>query len=310
MGLLQLLGEPPPQQVTPVDDPDVGPAFVFGPDANSGQAARYHFPGRFFRDFSLHFHVRPATEDAGVLFAITDAAQAVVSVGVKLSGVRDGHQQIQLLYTEPGATRTHTAASFRLPAFAGQWTRFAISVDGATAALFVDCELFQRVPLPRSPQVLELEPGAGLFVAQAGGADPDKFQVTRWPPCSGVGPALGAGVCPAMGTRIVASCLVPPSPGSRPLLGQSRLPPAGVRSPGSPACPSRCPHPFDPPVQEAPWDHLPPWTFIPPRQEPRPCVVPAVTPGPHWLRGSVSRPTGLMHVENGEFQDGSSRAWP
>lgn len=178
VGLLQLLGEPPPQQVTQVDDPDVGPAFVFGPDANSGQVARYHFPSPFFRDFSLHFHVRPATKDAGVLFAITDAAQAVVSVGVKLSGVRDGHQHIQILYTEPGATRTHTAASFRLPAFTGQWTRFALSVDGATVALFVDCDLFQRVPLVRSPRGLELEPGAGLFVAQAGGADPDKFQVT------------------------------------------------------------------------------------------------------------------------------------
>lgn len=210
VGLLQLLGEPPPQQVTQVDDPDVGPAFVFGPDANGGQAARYHFPGRFFRDFSLHFHVRPATEDAGVLFAVTDAAQAVVSVGVKLSGVRDGHQQIQLLYTEPGAARTHTAASFRLPAFTGQWTRFALSVDGATAALFVDCELFQRVPLARSPRGLELEPGAGLFVAQAGGADPDKFQVK--PPSSG-GTCPGGGGLSRHGTRtIAAACLVPPSP--------------------------------------------------------------------------------------------------
>lgn len=178
VGLLQLLGEPPPQQVAQVDDPDVGPAFVFGPDANSGQVARYHFPSPFFRDFSLLFHVRPATEGAGVLFAITDAAQAVVSVGVKLSAVRDGQQHIQLLYTEPGATRTRTAASFRLPAFTGQWTRFALSVDGATVALFVDCELFQRVPLVRSPRALELEPGAGLFVAQAGGADPSKFQVS------------------------------------------------------------------------------------------------------------------------------------
>lgn len=178
VGLLQLLGEPPPPQVTQVDDPDVGPAFVFGPDANSGQVARYHFPSPFFRDFSLLFHIRPATEAAGVLFAITDAAQALVSVGVKLTAVRDRHQHIQLLYTEPGAARTHMAASFRLPAFTGQWARFALSVDGATAALFVDCELFQRVPLVRSPRALELEPGAGVLVAQAGGADPDKFQVS------------------------------------------------------------------------------------------------------------------------------------
>lgn len=177
MGLLQLLGEPLPQQVTQIDDPDVGPAYVFGPDANSGLVARYHVPSPFFRDFSLLFHVRPAAKGAGVLFAITDAAQAVVSVGVKLSAVSDGHQHVQLLYTEPGAAQTHTAASFRLPAFTGQWTRFALSVDGNTATLFVDCDEFQKVPFARSPQGLELEPGSGLFVAQAGGADPDKFQV-------------------------------------------------------------------------------------------------------------------------------------
>lgn len=138
--------------------------------------ARYHFPSLFFRDFSLLFHIQPATEGPGVLFAITDSAQAVVSLGVKLSGVRDGHQDISLLYTEPGAGQTHTAASFRLPAFVGQWTHLALSVEGGYVALYVDCEEFQRMPLARSSRGLELEPGAGLFVAQAGGADPDKFQ--------------------------------------------------------------------------------------------------------------------------------------
>lgn len=178
VGLLQLLGEPPPQQVTEVEDPTVGLAYVFGPDANSGQAAQYHFPSPFFRDFLLLFRVRPATERAGVLFAITDPAQAVITLGVKVSEVRDGHQLISLLYTEPGARHTHTAASFRLPAFVGQWLRFALSVDGGHVTLSVDCEEFQRVPFTRSAQGLQLEPGSGLFVAQAGGADPDKFQVT------------------------------------------------------------------------------------------------------------------------------------
>lgn len=192
VGLLQLLGEPLPQHVAQVDDPDVGPAFVFGADSSGGQAARAHLPSPFFRDFALLFHVRPAAEGPGVLLAVTDAAQAVVSVGVKLSGVRDGHQDVQLLYTEPGAARTRVAASFRLPAFAGQWTRLALSVGGDSAALFVDCEELQRVPLARSPQRLQLEPGAGLFVAQAGAADPDRFQVPRRP-CAGAGPGLGWG---------------------------------------------------------------------------------------------------------------------
>jgi collagen type XVIII alpha len=156
--------------------------------------AQYHFPRLFFHDFSMLFHVHPATEDAGVLFAITDAAQAVVSLGVKLSEVQDGHQHISLLYTEPGASKTHTAASFRLPAFVGQWTRFALSVDGGSVALYVDCEEFQRVHFARSLQGLELERGAGLFIGQAGAADPDKFQVYPVPSCVGDWPMGGASI--------------------------------------------------------------------------------------------------------------------
>lgn len=177
MGLLQLLGDPLPQEISQIDDPHVGPAYIFGADSSNGQVARYHFPKLFFRDFSLLFHVRPATEAAGVLFAITDASQVVVSLGVKLSEVREGQQNISLLYTEPGASQTKTGASFRLPAFVGQWTHFALSVDGGSVALYVDCEEFQRVPFARSSQGLELERDAGLFVGHAGAADPDKFQV-------------------------------------------------------------------------------------------------------------------------------------
>lgn len=185
VGLPQLLGEPRPQ----VEDPEVGLAYVFGSDTSGGQAARDLVPSPFFRDFSLLFHVHPATEGAGVLFAITDAAQAVVALGVRLAAVRAGHQEVQLLYSEPGAVRTRVAASFRLPALARRWTRLALSVDGAAAALYVDCEEVQRAPLVRGPRGLELAPGARIFVAQAGGADPDKFQVTPSHPSGVVGPA-------------------------------------------------------------------------------------------------------------------------
>lgn len=178
VGLLQLLGDPLPQQISQIDDPKVGPAYVFGPDSSGGPVAQYHFRKHFFRDFSLLFHVQPAAEAAGMLFAITDTAQVVVSLGVKLSAVRNGHQNISLLYTEPGASQTQTAASFRLPAFVGQWTHFALSVDGGSVALYIDCDEFQRVPFARSPQGLELDHGFHLFVGQAGAADPYKFQVT------------------------------------------------------------------------------------------------------------------------------------
>lgn len=178
MGLPQLLGDPLPPQIQQIEDPDVGPAYVFGLDSSGGQVAQHHFPRLFFRDFSLLFHIQPATKAAGVLFAITDAAQTVVSLGVKLSGVQDGYQNISLLYTEHGASQTHTGASFHLPAFVDQWTHFALSVDGGSVVLYIDCEEFQKVPFARSLQGLELEHDSGLFVGQAGAADPDKFQVT------------------------------------------------------------------------------------------------------------------------------------
>ena len=178
-GLQLLLGEPLPPQVALVHDPDVGPAYEFGADVGGdGWAARSLLPSTFFRRFSLLVRVRPASARAGVLFAVTDAAQAVVLVGVKLAAARGAWQQVQLLYTEPGAARTHTAASFALPALDGRWTRLALTVDGTHAALFVDCKEVQRQPLARSPRGLQLEPDARLFVAQAGRADPDKFQVT------------------------------------------------------------------------------------------------------------------------------------
>lgn len=179
VGLQPLLGEPLPQQVALVHDPDVGPAYEFGADVGGdGWVARSLLPSTFLQHFSLLVHVRPASARAGVLFAVTDAAQAVVLVGVKLAAARGAWQQVQLLYTEPGAARTHTAASFTLPTLDGRWTRLAVAVDGAHAALFVDCKEVQRQPLARSPRGLQLEPDARLFVAQAGRADPDKFQVT------------------------------------------------------------------------------------------------------------------------------------
>lgn len=179
VGLQRLLGEPPPWQVAVVHDPDVGSAYEFGEDGSGGgQVARRLLPSAFFQDFSLLVRVRPASARAGVLFAVTDPAQAVVSVGVKLTAARGGRQHVQLLYTEPGATHTGTAASFELPALDGRWTHLALSVDGAYARLFVDCQEVQGQPLAQSLHDLHLEPDAHLFVAQAGGADPEKFQVT------------------------------------------------------------------------------------------------------------------------------------
>ncbi|KAF7235516.1 Collagen alpha-1(XVIII) chain [Varanus komodoensis] len=176
VGLLELIGDPPPEQITKVYGPDNSPGYVFGLDANTGQVARYHLPSPFYRDFSLLFHVQPTRDKAGVLFAITDASQSIIYVGVKLSEVKDGKQQIIFYYTEPGSQNSYAAATFVVPSLVDRWTRFAISVEEEEVILYMDCEEYERVRFERSPDEMELEDGSGLFVAQAGGADPDKYQ--------------------------------------------------------------------------------------------------------------------------------------
>lgn len=142
--------------------------------------ARYHLPSPFYRDFSILFHIQPTTPRAGVLFAVTDSSQSIIYVGVKLSELRAGQQQIIFYYTEPGSPSSYAAATFTVPTLLNQWTRFAISVEEDEVVLYLDCEEHERVRFERSPDEMELEDGSGLFVAQAGGADPDKYQVKPW----------------------------------------------------------------------------------------------------------------------------------
>ncbi|PKU32173.1 collagen alpha-1 chain [Limosa lapponica baueri] len=176
VSLLELIGDPPPEEILKIYGPDNNPGYVFGPNANTGQVARYHLPSPFYRDFSILFHIQPTTPRAGVLFAITDSSQSIIYVGIKLSELRAGKQQIIFYYTEPGSPSSYAAATFTVPTLLNQWTRFAISVEEDEVVLYLDCEEHERVRFERSPDEMELEDGSGLFVAQAGGADPDKYQ--------------------------------------------------------------------------------------------------------------------------------------
>ncbi len=71
--------------------------------------------------------VRPATQRGGILFAITDARQKVVELGLALTPVRGGLQSILLYYTDrEQASHSHKAAAFSVPDMTDQWTRFTV----------------------------------------------------------------------------------------------------------------------------------------------------------------------------------------
>ncbi|KAF3857459.1 hypothetical protein F7725_009318 [Dissostichus mawsoni] len=177
VSLLQLIGDPPPDEIPRVTGPRGEPGFIFNRASVSGQPALAHVPNPFHRHFSLVFHIKPTSPGASVLFSITDGPQKIMYVGVKLSAVQNGRQRVQFFYTEPGSEVSYEAASFEVPSMVEIWSRFSLSVFDEQVTFYQGCDSEpQVVKFERSPDPMELDAGAGIFVGQAGGADADKFK--------------------------------------------------------------------------------------------------------------------------------------
>ncbi|KAL0184745.1 hypothetical protein M9458_020441, partial [Cirrhinus mrigala] len=171
-----LIGDPPPDGVTKVFDQDNSPGYVFDRSSNVGQSAAAHLPNPFFRDFSLIFNIKPTSTKPAVIFSITDPTQNIMYVGVKLSAVEKGKQYIIFYYTEPDSQSSYEAARFSVPSMLNTWTRFSISVLNEHVSLYFNCDSDpQIITFERSPDDMDLDAGAGVFVGHASGADPDKF---------------------------------------------------------------------------------------------------------------------------------------
>lgn len=99
-------------------------------------------------------------------------------VGVKLSSEQAGRQKVQFFYTEPDSEASYQAASFQVPSLVNSWTRFSLSVIEDLVTFYHGCDSEpQAVRFERSPDPMELDRGAGIFVGQAGNADTDRFRV-------------------------------------------------------------------------------------------------------------------------------------
>lgn len=178
VSLLQLIGDPPPDEVTKSYGLRGEVSYHFKAAAMSGQPALAHVPNPFYRHFSLIFNVRPTSTAAAILFSITDGLQKLMYVGVKLSGERAGRQRVLFFYTEPDSDASYEAASFDVPSMVNSWTRFSLSVFEDQVTFYQGCDSEpQVVKFERSPDPMELDPGAGIFVGQAGRVDTDKFRV-------------------------------------------------------------------------------------------------------------------------------------
>lgn len=178
ISLLQLIRDPSQSEITKSYGLSGEDVYVFTSAAVSGQPAWPHIPNPFYRDFSLIFNIKPSTPAASVLFSITDGSQKLMYISVKLSEVKSGRQKVQFFYTEPDSEASYEAASFDVPSLVDTWSRFSLAVSEEQVTFYHGCDYVQQVvKFERSPDPMELDAAAGIFVGQAGGADADKFQV-------------------------------------------------------------------------------------------------------------------------------------
>ncbi|XP_056276339.1 collagen, type XV, alpha 1b isoform X2 [Pseudoliparis swirei] len=176
LDLTELIGVPLPPSVSFASGYEGLPAYNFGPDANIGRLTKTFVPGSFYRDFAIIVTVRPATQRGGVLFAITDASQKVVELGLALTPVRGGLQSILLYYTDgEKAAHSHKAAAFSVPDMTDQWTRFTVVVERDEVRLYIDCGEAERTTFHRRPERLNFTHNSGVFVANAGSTGLEKF---------------------------------------------------------------------------------------------------------------------------------------
>ncbi|XP_049912273.1 collagen alpha-1(XVIII) chain-like isoform X2 [Epinephelus moara] len=161
LDLTELIGVPLPPSVSFVTGFEGYPAYSFGPDANVGRLTKSFIPDPFYYDFAITVTAKPTTRRGGVLFAITDAYQKIVHLGVALSEVEDGSQRVILYYTDPGTRGgTQEAASFKMGDLTGRWARFTLTAQGAEVRLYMDCEEYHRVAFSIQQLVLKSDPTA------------------------------------------------------------------------------------------------------------------------------------------------------
>lgn len=180
LDLTELIGVPLPPFVSFITGYGGFPAYSFGPDANIGRLTRTLIPQPFYRDFAITITVKPNSDHGGVLFAITDAFQKTIYLGVRLSPVDDSTQRVIMYYTEPGSQISREAASFKVPVMTNKWNRFTLAVQGNEIILFMDCEEYNRVQFQRSGEVLLFESSSGIFVGNAGATGLERFTVSMY----------------------------------------------------------------------------------------------------------------------------------
>uniref|UniRef100_A0A914ICG4 Laminin G domain-containing protein n=1 Tax=Globodera rostochiensis TaxID=31243 RepID=A0A914ICG4_GLORO len=142
---------------------------------------RIYLPRKFYRNFAILASIRPADHLGGYLFAVLNAFDTVVELGVQLQPAGPTQTNISLLYTDSHAEHDSRAlVSFLVPAFTGQWTQFALEVHEQSVGLYFRCMRFAIRQVHRLPSQLQMDDASKLYIANAGPILGGGFEVSRF----------------------------------------------------------------------------------------------------------------------------------
>ncbi|VDD96411.1 unnamed protein product [Enterobius vermicularis] len=135
---------------------------------------RLLLPGKFYENFSIAATVQPADREGGYLFAVLNALDTVVALGVLLepadSSSGGNQTYIHLQYTDSmTASETKTLASFLVPDFTGKWTKIGIEVSGESVVLYFKCTRFAiERPVKKHPKQLRMNDAHKIYIGSGG----------------------------------------------------------------------------------------------------------------------------------------------
>ncbi|TKR92959.1 hypothetical protein L596_007507 [Steinernema carpocapsae] len=130
---------------------------------------RLYLPKKFFRNFAFVATIKPKDRQGGFLFAVLNAFDTVVDLGVFLESAGGSQTNISLFYTDSRVdSSSRILASFLVPEFANQWTQLALEVNDDTVALYFRCVRFATRQVARVPFQLEMDDAHKLYIGSGG----------------------------------------------------------------------------------------------------------------------------------------------
>ncbi|KAH1010575.1 hypothetical protein HUJ05_004849 [Dendroctonus ponderosae] len=162
-----------------VDESEDGfPAFGFRMGADVKMAYRQILPDTLSEEFAILINAKPGSRNGGFVFAVVNAMESIVELGVRIAPDNGSSTILSLFYTDVTTDVTSRAlANFTVPKFVQKWTKFAFRVTLDDVTLFFNCTETETVSTQRMPLKLNFGSASTLYLAQAGPLIGDAFEV-------------------------------------------------------------------------------------------------------------------------------------